>query len=460
MASEGIDIKIGVDPSGAVDGVTDVGSALEKIDDNLGDIAKSGDTDLGKIEKSLKDLNQEALKTGDQFDKSIGKGTKNAAKDAEGGLSDFKDEAAQTATETAASFDGSAESIVGMFQETAAKALEGFGPAGAAAGIAIAAGIGIAQQAFDKSTADAERLKGKISELAAALIESGGNLNLDYVVNTLKDLATGAGDGEKSLLDLKKIAEKSGQSFTDLANAVGGNVDNYDELIAASQANEAQLFKEMNAIAAADAERRTAATDAYNASKEYTAQLQDSRTVAESAAAAQLAYAEAGVGELQAKLDVQGQINQAYDDAAGNIEPYINEESKLFDTAAYITAMQEREQALADYQAALATSGLDSNAKAFLATQGEEAAAAMLQGYTNGDAATRAELSRIWTEAGKKASGDASKEIDAGLKDDKTVKVTADTGLASEAIKTWNPGTKTIDILVTWKDKRTGQVIP
>lgn len=449
MASEGIDIKIGVDPSGAVDGVDDVNSALKKIDDNLGDVAKSGDSDLGKLEKSLKDLNQEAIKTGDEFDKSIGKGTKKAAKEAEGGLKDFKQEAGSTARESAASFDGSATSIVDAFQEVAANAFEGFGPAGAAAGIAIAAGIGLATQAFDKSQADAERLKGKINDLADALIESGGDLNLGYVVDTLKSLATGAGDGEKSLKDLKTIAERSGLSFEDLANAVAGNVTSYDDLIQA--ANDAKKTEYEG--------RGPGWSDRFAAIAEYTKLLEDSKKVAEDAAQIQLIAAQAGVGELQAKLDVQTQVNQAYDDAAGNIEPYINEESKLFDTAAYITAMQEREKALADYQSALATSGLDSNAKAFLATQGEEAAAAMLQGYTNGDAKTKAELSRIWSEAGKQASGDASQEIDAGLKDDKTVKITADTGMASEAIKTWNPGSKTIDILVQWKDKKTGQVI-
>jgi len=39
------------------------------------------------------------------------------------------------------------------------------------------------------------------------------------------------------------------------------------------------------------------------------------------------------------------------------------------------------------------------------------------------------------------------------------VKVTADTSAANETIKNWKPDQKTIDVLVRWKDARTGQVI-
>jgi hypothetical protein len=460
MASDGIDIRLGVDPSGAVDGVQDVNDALKKIDDNLGDIAKSGDADLGKVEKSLKDLNKEALKTGDELDKSIGKKTKKATKEAEGGLQEFKDEANSTAKESAASFDGSAESIIDAFQEIAANAFQGFGPAGAVAGLALAAGIGLASQGFAQAEEDAARVKEKVKALADELIATGGNVSFSFQADQLKDLAT-ATDGEgKSLAELKRIADRAGMSYGDLIKAYQGTSDQYDELLKDAYDRDVAINQEITSNQKLTTLELNNLGDRIVGLSQYTDAVLEGQRVNEQAALAAEAAAEAGISALEVKAAVQDQVNQAYDDAAGNIEAYVNEETKLFDTAAYITAMQEREKALAEYQAALATSGLTEEAKSFLASQGEETAALMLKGYSTADAKTKAELSRIWTEAGKQASGDASKEIDAGLKDDKTVKITADTGLASEAIRTWNPGTKTIDILVQWKDKRTGQIIP
>ncbi len=89
------------------------------------------------------------------MDKSLGKKTKKAAEEGKSGMDDFKQEANQTARESAASFDGSAESIVDVFQEVAANAFQGFGPAGAVAGLAIAAGIGLGVKAFEDGQASA-----------------------------------------------------------------------------------------------------------------------------------------------------------------------------------------------------------------------------------------------------------------------------------------------------------------
>ena len=193
---------------------------------------------------------------------------------------------------------------------------------------------------------------------------------------------------------------------------------------------------------------------------DYIAVLEDAQKVAEGAALAEQAAAEAGISELEVKRDLQEQVNAAYDEAAGNVEAYVSAETGLFDTAAYITAMTERETALRNYQKALQESGLTEEAKSFLASQGEEAASLMLDGYSRGDDATKATLSRIWTEAGKTASADASKEIDAGLAEEKEVKIGADTSAATATIQSWTPPAKYIDVLVKWKDARTGQVIP
>jgi hypothetical protein len=72
------------------------------------------------------------------------RGVERGTRRAEDSLGEFKDEANSTAKEAAASFDGSADSIADAFQEVAANAFVGFGPAGAAAGLAVALGLGTA----------------------------------------------------------------------------------------------------------------------------------------------------------------------------------------------------------------------------------------------------------------------------------------------------------------------------
>lgn len=172
MAS-GINIAIDVDESGATKGITKVDEALEKVADSLDGVGKDGTSDLGKLETSIKDVNREALKAGDDIKSGFGNKVKSGVKEAEGGLQDFKSEANSTAKESAASFDGSAESIIDSFQEIAANAFQGFGAAGAVAGLAMAAGIGIATAAFQRSEEEAQKAKTRIGELGLAMVEAG-----------------------------------------------------------------------------------------------------------------------------------------------------------------------------------------------------------------------------------------------------------------------------------------------
>lgn len=115
------------------DALEEVGDGTKKAGDAADDMEKKFRDDFEKVRKSAKD-------SGD----GIGQGFKDGTDRAGEGLDTFKDEADGTAREAAASFDGSAESIGDVFQELAANAFAGFGPAGAAAGIAVAAGLGVA----------------------------------------------------------------------------------------------------------------------------------------------------------------------------------------------------------------------------------------------------------------------------------------------------------------------------
>lgn len=119
-------------------------AAGEKIEDSFNSATKDAGNEVDDLEKkfrtALDNIGDQAKASGDKVGKSFKDGTDRA----EDGMDELKDEADGTAREAAASFDGSAESIGDVFQELAANAFAGFGPAGAAAGLAVAVGIGVA----------------------------------------------------------------------------------------------------------------------------------------------------------------------------------------------------------------------------------------------------------------------------------------------------------------------------
>jgi uncharacterized phage infection (PIP) family protein YhgE len=188
-----IKIPLVADVDKAIRGVEDVADAFDKVQDALEDVTK----DAKKTEDALEDVGDGTKKAEDasddmakkfrtDFDKiradskstgdGIGTGVKDGTRKAGEGMDNLKGEANETAREVGASFDGSASSIAEGFQEVAANALAGFGPAGAAAGLAIAAGIGIAMA---KLTEYAE----KVNEAKAA----GADWAQEFNVATLED---------------------------------------------------------------------------------------------------------------------------------------------------------------------------------------------------------------------------------------------------------------------------------
>ncbi|WP_282854889.1 hypothetical protein, partial [Microbacterium oxydans] len=135
-----------------VDAARKAGKSDDDIKDSLrtmGLSAKQAERAVDGLEGSLQSAQKEAKQLGDDAD-DVGDKARRGMERAEEGVKDFKQEAQQSARETAASFDGSFESIADLAQEVAANAFAGFGPAGAAAGIAVAAGLGVAVDQFNK----------------------------------------------------------------------------------------------------------------------------------------------------------------------------------------------------------------------------------------------------------------------------------------------------------------------
>lgn len=424
----GINIDANLDGRNFIRGVGDMGEALEELQDSVTDVQKDGDKSLEKLEKSFAEVAKASRTAGDDIKKGIGKDTKDATKDAGEGLTNMKEEALSTAKESAASFDGSAESIIGSFQEIAANAFTSFGIVGTTAGLAAAAGIGLISAAMVQAEADAVEAQQRVSELGTAMIEAGsdGQKPIEQVVDDLLQIVTNGTDAVKTFKDIQKEAEDLGLDANLLATAYAGG----QEAIDAQAESFKKLIKEAEKQRDAEKERYGVAT---KESALYVEDLQAQQAELDKvtqetadAAKAEQDWLASGGNELVAKAEMVSAVDQAYDSLASNVEYFTDKETGLFDTSAYITAMQEREQALKDYQETLTTSGLSPEAQEFLNSQGAEAASAMLQGYQSSGPEAKAELDRIWKEASKTASGSVKTNLDGVVDKKRTAKIDAE----------------------------------
>lgn len=157
----------------------DTGDDIEQLGDDARTAGRDSERGIDRLEDALKDAQRQSEKT-ERAVKDIGDAGRDAGRDAERGMKraedgveDFKQEASSTAREAAASFDGSADSIGDAFQEVAANAFAGFGPAGEAAGLAAAVGIGLAAAGFQDVQEAQEESEARAAEWADAFIESG-----------------------------------------------------------------------------------------------------------------------------------------------------------------------------------------------------------------------------------------------------------------------------------------------
>jgi hypothetical protein len=425
MAGINVDAKIGA--KGFVQGIDDMVGALEDLQDSVTDVQKDGDKSLEKLEKSFAEVAKASNKAGDDIKKGIGKDTKDATKDAGEGLTNMKEEALSTAKESAASFDGSAESIIGSFQEIAANAFTSFGIVGTTAGLAAAAGIGLISAAMVQAEADSVEAQQRVSELGTAMIEAGsdGQKPIEQVVDDLLQIVTNGTDAVKTFKDIQKEAEDLGLDANLLATAYAGGQEAIDAQADAFK----KLIKEAEKQRDAEEEANGIATKAsalrVNDLKAQQEELNKVTQETKDAAQAEADWLASGGNELVAKAEMVSAVDSAYDSLAANVEYFTDKETGLFDTSAYITAMQEREQALKDYQETLTTSGLSPEAQEFLNSQGTEAAAAMLQGYTKAGPDAKKELDRIWKEASKTASGSVKTELDGVVDKKRTAEIDA-----------------------------------
>lgn len=196
--------------------------AFEGVEDSANDAAKVIDRDLTK---ALEEVEDKAKSTGDTIGREVSSGTDAAGE----GMSDLREESASTAKEAAASF-GSIEDAASALQEVAANAFVGFGPAGMAAGIIAAAGIGLAISAMQANADEINENKERVVDMARTIAENGGTLRQSDYISAMEDYGYSIVDTkewldifqEDAITGFEEMGKLSKESGIDLKTAFDG----------------------------------------------------------------------------------------------------------------------------------------------------------------------------------------------------------------------------------------------
>lgn len=179
-------------------------------------------TESDRMRAALDKLRDKARDSGKAIGKEIGDGSDKASE----ALDEFNDEAASVGREAATSFTGELEDITDIVRDIAANAFVGFGPAGAAAGIAAAAGIGVIISAIDKSKERAEQAEERFESMVDALASGDADAFGDYVAEQMLAIVKGSDDAIASMdkvEDWFEILGDSGVTTADLLAALAGD---------------------------------------------------------------------------------------------------------------------------------------------------------------------------------------------------------------------------------------------
>lgn len=184
-------------------------ASVEDISDALDDMARDGDDAADKLEGSFKDMARDAKRAGDDIADGVG-----------GGLKDLKGEAGQSGREAAASFSGEWGDVGDFLQETVANGLGGFGPIGAAAGIAAAAGLGVVTSVITAQQEAADELKARISSAYQTAAEEGRTyLDTAQIIAEASDLMFNKDRAE----EWKRVQEDANLLGLDLYDVIAAN---------------------------------------------------------------------------------------------------------------------------------------------------------------------------------------------------------------------------------------------
>ncbi|APH44874.1 hypothetical protein BMW26_07825 [Microbacterium sp. 1.5R] len=485
MARGEIKIPVGVDTSGIQREINN--GLVEPIEDAEKALKKLGDTDAGTdLKRDLEKASKATEELGDELDearkdlkklgfaaKDAGDDAKRGMKGAEDGIEEFGDEAKSTAKESAASFDGSAESIIDAFQEVAANAFAGFGPAGLLAGLAIAAGIGIAVGEFQKAAEAAEELRMKAVEYAADAVEAGVSTDrwitsAGVLVERIRELEEAKSSDFRAFWDedpskledwtdgLDKMG-RSAEEVGDVLKSSTGAVEDYRDAIEDSRRS---ILDEMDAITertAASGEATDADRARYEALQEQLAGSKDVLEALDEELKLRDATTESAQRQSAAGVDAALERADAEEEAAARIEgaqeaveasalsAYDSMRSAAYDKATaddaafnvdtWLTYVEET-RALADqYKSNLEGMKLTpAEWENFLALP-EEARNSIAASYQSAGEEGKERIRVALSDGGSTAGADATVGFDENFNPSAEVEIQAETGAAEADLK-------------------------
>ena len=169
----GAKLDLTTDTSQFKKGMKGAEDIIEGVGETFDDLAKDAEGASDKMEKSFADYARETKQEASKLGKSVSGSYDDMARDTSEATGQMREDSFSNAKEVAASFDGSAESIVDGFQGAAAEMFSGFGPAGAAAGLAAAAGIGLVTKQLQEQKEAAEEASQATWDMAQEMVEAG-----------------------------------------------------------------------------------------------------------------------------------------------------------------------------------------------------------------------------------------------------------------------------------------------
>ena len=384
----------------------DVTSAGRDTDDALRDVQDAADDAADSARDLADDLEKIEDAVPADVGRKLGDDLEDGFKRAGDGASEFKDEAAGSAREGAASFQGEFSDVQDYLQEVAANAFSGFGPAGAAAGLAAAAGIGILGQYLETIRERAEAAQERTRDLADELVDVSGELErIDWRGFWSEYLSgmesTYGAPWAQQTIDgwdaIQTIARDTGRTVEEVFTAF----------------RDPRSAEALDLQAEAAERLGTGLGRTYGAADETTAAWQllrdtlgDSTDVVGAATDRADAMTDA-LGSLQAATEFVREGTETYNESvqdalaeAGDSWEKYTEDGKV-DLAGYAQAMEDQIAAVEAYQENMTTVSqqLSDEALAYLQNMGVEAAP-LLEAFVNAPAAEQERIAAIWDQLG------------------------------------------------------------
>lgn len=394
--SDRIELDIAADTRAAVRSVDNLGTALDRVADDLEDVDRAGQDTERSLIRAFRRIAREADDSADKIER-----------DFTGAFDEVKQEAGSSGREAAASFGGGFEDVADFVQETLANALGGFGPAGAAAGIALAAVLGSVLSSATLTQERIQEARERAADLASTMYENAGKLPLQDRVEDLLEVLTQERrptglvqglidqwvDFGDRLSSVRRTAEQTRRPVDDLVRALTGSD------LAASRETLRRVNEELERL-------RVGASLTYAPELEpledYARQLETVIQQTEFAAAANAAVSSAL--NYRQKID---EIAEAWQTAAGSAGDYITEteDGPEFDVDDYLRSAEREIDAANKIKGKLVGLPDDIRREAtnVYKSQGAAAANAYVDAYTSASAANKVRFNNAARQSGESA---------------------------------------------------------